>query len=80
MTSGASAVRGLSEYEDRGVNPNLFQEEDYRLGSVCNPDEAVRRGATDHLIECVEIGRELGSEILSSGSPTAPTTLARTPS
>ena len=47
------------------INPNLFQEEDYRLGSVCNPDEAVRRGATDHLIECVEIGRELGSEILS---------------
>jgi L-rhamnose isomerase / sugar isomerase len=47
------------------VNPNLFQEEDYRLGSVCNPDEAVRRRATDHLIECVEIGREVGSDILS---------------
>ena len=28
------------------VNPNLFQEEDYRLGSVCNPDAAVRRRAT----------------------------------
>ena len=47
------------------VNPNLFQEEDYRLGSVCNPDEAVRRKAIDHLIECVEIGCELGSETLS---------------
>jgi L-rhamnose isomerase / sugar isomerase len=47
------------------VNPNLFQEEDYSLGSVCNPDEAVRRRATDHLIECVEIGREVGSDILS---------------
>jgi L-rhamnose isomerase / sugar isomerase len=47
------------------VNPNLFQEEDYRLGSVCNPDEAVRRRATDHLIECVEIGGEVGSDILS---------------
>jgi L-rhamnose isomerase / sugar isomerase len=47
------------------VNPNLFQEDDYRLGSVCNPDEAVRRKATDHLIECVEIGREVGSDILS---------------
>jgi L-rhamnose isomerase / sugar isomerase len=47
------------------VNPNLFQEEDYRLGSVCNPDEAVRRRATEHLIECVEIGREVGSDILS---------------
>jgi L-rhamnose isomerase/sugar isomerase len=47
------------------VNPNLFQEEDYRLGSVCNPDEAVRRRATEHLIECVEIGRGLGSDTLS---------------
>ena len=47
------------------VNPNLFQDEDYRLGSVCHPDAAVRRRATDHLIECVEIGRETGSDVLS---------------
>lgn len=47
------------------VNPNLFQEEDYSLGSVCHPDAAVRRKATDHLIECVEIGREVGSDVLS---------------
>ncbi len=47
------------------VNPNVFQEEDYKLGSVCNPDPAVRRKATDHLIECVEIGREMGSDVLS---------------
>jgi L-rhamnose isomerase / sugar isomerase len=47
------------------VNPNLFQEKDYKLGSVCNPDPAVRRKATDHLIECVEIGREVDSDILS---------------
>ena len=47
------------------VNPNLFQEEEYKLGSVCHPDPAVRREATDHLIECVEIGREVGSQALS---------------
>jgi L-rhamnose isomerase/sugar isomerase len=47
------------------VNPNLFQEEAYRLGSVCNPDPAVRRKATEHLLECVEIGREVGSDVLS---------------
>ena len=47
------------------VNPNLFQEEDYVLGSVCHPDAAARRKATEHLIECVEIGRELGSDVLS---------------
>ena len=47
------------------VNPNLFQEDDYSLGSVCHPDPAVRRKATDHLIECVEIGREVDSDVLS---------------
>ena len=47
------------------VNPNLFQEEEYRLGSVCNPDESIRRKATDHLLECVEVAKEVGSDILS---------------
>jgi L-rhamnose isomerase/sugar isomerase len=47
------------------VNPNLFQEEDYKLGSVCNPDPAVRRKATEHLLECVEIGRQVGSDVIS---------------
>ena len=47
------------------VNPNLFQEAEYKLGSVCNPDPAVRRKATDHLLECVGIAVETGSEVLS---------------
>jgi L-rhamnose isomerase/sugar isomerase len=47
------------------VNPNLFQQEAYRLGSVCHPDPSVRRMATDHLLECVDIGRAVGSDALS---------------
>jgi len=47
------------------VNPNLFQEPEYKLGSVCNPAPAVRRRATDHLLECVEIAGETGSDVLS---------------
>ena len=43
------------------VNPNLFQDPDYKLGSIAHPDEGVRRKAVDHLLECVEIARELGS-------------------
>jgi L-rhamnose isomerase / sugar isomerase len=43
------------------VNANLFQDPDYKLGSVTHPDEAVRRKAVDHLLECVEIATELGS-------------------
>ncbi len=47
------------------INPNTFQEADYRLGSVCNPDPRVRRKATDHLLECVEIAEATGSSIVS---------------
>jgi L-rhamnose isomerase / sugar isomerase len=47
------------------VNPNLFQDPDYRLGSITNPDEGVRRKALGHLLECVEIARELGSSAQS---------------
>ncbi len=43
------------------INANVFQEDDYRLGSVCHPDAAVRRKATDHLLECVEIAKVTGS-------------------
>ncbi len=47
------------------VNPNLFQDEAYRLGSLCHPDAAVRRRAMDHLLECNAIAREVGSQVLS---------------
>ena len=47
------------------VNPNTFQEDDYRLGSVCNPDPRIRRKALDHLLECVEIAQAVGSQQLS---------------
>jgi L-rhamnose isomerase/sugar isomerase len=43
------------------VNPNLFQDPDYRLGSLCNPDAGIRRKALDHLVECVQVATALGS-------------------
>jgi len=47
------------------INPNVFQEDDYRLGSVCHPDAKVRRRATAHLLECVEIAATVGSPAVS---------------
>jgi L-rhamnose isomerase/sugar isomerase len=47
------------------INANTFQDEDYRLGSVCNPDPRIRRKATDHLLECVEIAEKIGSRHLT---------------
>jgi L-rhamnose isomerase/sugar isomerase len=43
------------------INPNLFQDPIYKLGSITHPDPAVRRAATDHLLECVRIATALGS-------------------
>ena len=55
--------------EDLGVrigmiNSNTFQDDDYRIGSVCHPDAAVRRKATAHLLECVDVMDATGSTAL----------------
>ena len=47
------------------VNPNTFQDDDYRLGSVCNTDPRIRRKATEHLLDCISIAEQLGSKQLS---------------
>ncbi len=47
------------------INPNLFQDDEYMLGSLCHPAAAVRRRAIEHVMECVEIAREVGSSIVS---------------
>jgi L-rhamnose isomerase/sugar isomerase len=51
------------------INPNLFGDDSFRLGSLANPDAAVRRRALEHCIECVEIARQLGSTIVSLWLP-----------
>lgn len=53
--------RGL---ELGAINSNVFQDDDYKLGSVCHPDPRVRRKATDHLLECVDIMDATGSSDL----------------
>ena len=47
------------------INPNVFGDDAYRLGSLCNPDGAVRRRAIDHCLECIEIAGEVGSKVVS---------------
>jgi L-rhamnose isomerase len=46
------------------INANVFQDNDYMLGSVTNPDAAIRRKATGHLLECVDIMDRTGSRDL----------------
>src|SRR3954464_10011165 len=40
------------------VNPNLFQDPEYMLGSITHPHAAVRAKAVAHLLECVETAAE----------------------
>ncbi len=47
------------------INPNLFQDQDYKFGSICNPDASIRHKAIDHLLAAVEIARELHSRDIS---------------
>jgi L-rhamnose isomerase / sugar isomerase len=47
------------------INPNLFQDDGYRLGSFCHPEAAVRRQALEHCLECVAIAQRVGSTIIS---------------
>lgn len=47
------------------VNPNLFQDPDYKLGSLCHPDEKVRKKAINHVLECIDIAKTLKSKDIS---------------
>jgi L-rhamnose isomerase/sugar isomerase len=47
------------------VNPNVFQDDEYRLGSLGNPDAGVREQALDHILECCDIMTKTGSDSLS---------------
>jgi L-rhamnose isomerase/sugar isomerase len=46
------------------VNANVFQDDDYKVGSICNPDPRVRKKALAHLLECVDIMDATGSRDL----------------
>ena len=68
---GADDWAALGQYaieqgvEIGAINPNLFQDDIYKYGSICHPDAGVRQKAADHMLECVAIMRATGSSILS---------------
>jgi L-rhamnose isomerase/sugar isomerase len=50
---------GMCQYAEQqgiaigAVNPNVFQDDQYRLGSLGNPDKSIQESALDHMLECV---------------------------
>ena len=56
-----AAERGL---RIGGINSNTFQDEDYKLGSLCHPSAGVRSKAITAIVECCEIAARTGSRVV----------------
>jgi L-rhamnose isomerase / sugar isomerase len=75
LPNGAGDVPQLKELEARfgirsgSINPNLFQDQQYKFGSLCNPDAAIRRQALAHLLDSIEIAKLTGSRDVSLWLP-----------
>ncbi|MBV6433766.1 MAG: hypothetical protein IANPNBLG_03985 [Bryobacteraceae bacterium] len=69
--NGVSDANGVERIASRhgvrigSINPNVFQDQCYKHGSLGNPDPAVRRAALDHMAECVRISAATGSRDIS---------------
>ena len=61
----------LKQYADEkgiqigAINPNVFQDDQYKLGSITHPSGSVREEAVAHMVECCEIMAQADSDILS---------------
>ena len=65
-------VKNLEEvYRIRAgsINPNLFQDQEYKFGSLCNPSAEIREQAIAHVLDSIEISEKLGSRDLSLWLP-----------
>src|SRR3954466_10504887 len=51
------------------INSNTFQDDDYKLGSLCHPDERIRAKAVTHCLDCVDVMDAPGSSALKVWPP-----------
>ncbi len=47
------------------INANLFQDQEYKLGSFGNPDAAIRQQALDHSLDCIKLGQDVASDLFT---------------
>jgi L-rhamnose isomerase/sugar isomerase len=47
------------------INPNLFQDQEYKFGSLCNPSAEIRQRALDHMLDSIGIAKQLESRDIS---------------
>ncbi len=69
--SDASPPDAVAEATERhgvrvgSINPNLFQDQQYKLGSFGSPDADAREAALEHCVESIKIGQQVGSDLVS---------------
>lgn len=63
----AAVARRAAEHGVRigSINPNVFQDQCYKYGSLANRDPSIRRRALGHILDSIAIGRAVGSDLLS---------------
>ena len=71
LPNGVADVPAIQALEKKhgvksgSINPNLFQDAEYKYGSIANPSPEIRALALGHLLDSVEIGKQLGSRDVS---------------
>ena len=71
LPNGVKDVPEVKQLEKRfgvrsgSINPNLFQDQEYKYGSLCNPSAEIRAHALEHMLDSIEIGKALGSRDIS---------------
>jgi L-rhamnose isomerase/sugar isomerase len=75
LPGGMRDVAELERLEERfgiragSINPNLFQDQQYKFGSLCNPDADIRSQALDHVLDSIELAKATGSRDISLWLP-----------
>jgi L-rhamnose isomerase/sugar isomerase len=68
QTSDASLISRLAQrhnVQPGSINPNLFQDQIYKFGSLANPDVDVRQRALKHVTDSIGVAKALDSRDIS---------------
>jgi L-rhamnose isomerase / sugar isomerase len=71
LPRGLADVGEVQESERRtgiragSINPNLFQDQEYKFVSLCNPSAEIRESALKHVVDSIEIAKRLSSRDIS---------------
>jgi L-rhamnose isomerase / sugar isomerase len=75
LPQGVRDVAAVKALEKRfgvragSINPNLFQDQEYKFGSLCNPSSEIRERAAAHVLDSIEIAKRLDARDLSLWLP-----------